>query len=357
MNKQDGMNYAPKGKANIVVQPGEYSFAACGLDHGHINGMCNGLLEAGATLKWVYDPDPAKVAEFCEKYPEVQVAESEAQIMTDPEIKLVATACIPCDRADMGIRAMKAGKDCFIDKTPITTLDQLARAKATVAETGRRFFVYFSERLHVESAVYAGQLIEEGAIGRVIQVTGLGPHRLGLIARPDWFYDKEKYGGILCDIGAHQLEQFLFFTGNENATIVNSQIANYNHPETPGLDDYGDMTVVGDNGTTGFFRLDWFTPDGLRAWGDGRMFIQGTEGYIELRKYLNVAESDEADNVYMVNASGEYSYHVNGQIGFPFFGQMILDSIHGTETAMTQAHIFKSVELGVIAQSLARKLQ
>lgn len=357
MSKQDGMNYAPKGKVNLVVQPGEYAFAACGLDHGHINGMCNGLIEAGATLKWVYDPDPAKVAAFCETYPQVQVAESEAQIMADPEVKMVATACVPCDRADMGIRAMKAGKDCFIDKTPITTLDQLRRAKETVVETGRRFFVYFSERLHVEAAVYAGQLIEEGAIGRVIQVTGLGPHRLGLSVRPDWFYDKEKYGGILCDIGSHQLEQFLFFTGASDASIVNSQIANYNHPDTPGLDDYGDMTVVGDNGTTGFFRLDWFTPDGLRAWGDGRMFIQGTDGYIELRKYLNVAESEEADNVYMANHSGEYVYHVNGKVGFPFFGQMILDSINGTETAMTQEHIFKSVELGVIAQSLARKLQ
>ncbi len=357
MSKQDGMNYAPKGKANLVVQPGEYIVGVCGLDHGHINGMCNGLTEAGATLKWVYDPDPQKVAEFVEKFPDVQIAQSEAQVMADPEVKMIASACIPCERADLGMRAMRAGKDCFLDKTPVTTLDQVVRAKATVAETGRRFFVYFSERLHVEAAVYAGQLIEEGAIGRVIQVTGLGPHRLGGSVRPDWFYDKAQYGGILCDIGSHQLEQFLFFTGAQDANIVNSQIANYNHPDTPGLDDYGDMTVVGDNGTTGFFRLDWFTPDGLRAWGDGRMFIQGTDGYIELRKYLNVAESDEADNVYMVNASGEYAYHVNGKVGFPFFGQMILDSINGTETAMSQEHIFKAVELGVIAQSLARKLQ
>ncbi len=356
MNKQDGMNYAPKGKANIVVQPGEYIFAVCGLDHGHIYGMCNGLTEAGATLKWVYDPDAAKIAEFLEKFPDAQVASSEKQVLDDPAVKMVATACIPYNRADLGIRAMRAGKDCFIDKTPITTLDQLARAKAAVAETGRRFFVYFSERLHVEAAVYAEQLIAEGAIGRVVQVTGMGPHRLGAAPRPAWFYEKAKYGGILCDIGSHQLEQFLFFTGATDATIVNSQIANFNHPDTPELDDYGDMTVVGNNGTTGFFKLDWFTPAGLRVWGDGRMFIQGTEGYIELRKYVNVAESDEADNVYMVNDSGEHSYHVHGEVGFPFFGQMILDSLHGTETAMTQAHIFKSVELAVIAQMLARKL-
>ena len=357
MSKQEGMNYAPKGKPNPVVKEGEYVVAACGLDHGHIYGMCNGLTEAGATLKWVYDPDPKKVEEFRKIFPAAQIADSEEQIMNDPEVKMVASSCIACHRADMGIRAMKAGKDCFLDKAAITTLDQLARVKKTIQETGRRFFIYFSERLHVEAAVNAGQLIEQGAIGRVIQVTGLGPHRISLSSRPDWFFNREEYGGILCDIGAHQVEQFLYFTGAKDAQVVNSQIANYNHPEHPGLDDYGDMTVVGDNGTTGFFRLDWFTPDGLCTWGDGRMFIQGTEGFIELRKYTDIGHSEDGDNVYMVNNSGTYDFHVKGQVGYPFFGQMILDSLNGTENAMTQDHILKASELAIKAELFARKLQ
>ncbi len=357
MSAKDGMNYAPKGKANIVVKPNEYIVAACGLDHGHILGMCNGLTEAGATLKYVYDKDCEKVKLFCEQFPDVKVANSEEELLANPEIKMIATAAIPCDRAEIGIRAMLAGKDAFSDKAAFTTLDQITRAKQVVKETGRRFFVYFSERLHVESAVFAGELIQKGEIGDVLQVTGFGPHRIGLSSRPDWFFEKEKYGGILCDIGAHQLEQFLFFTGAKDGYIVNSQIANYCNPETPGLDDYGDMTVVGDNGSTGYFKLDWFTPDGLRAWGDGRMFIQGTKGYIELRKYLDVAKSDKGDNVFMVNESGEYSYHVHGKVGFPFFGEMILDSLNGTEIAMTQEHIFKASELAVLAQKLARRLK
>ena len=268
MDKRDGMNYAPKGKPNPVVEKGEFMIAAVGLDHGHIYGMTNGLLEAGASLKWVYDPDPAKVEAFLKAYPQeaARRAESEEQVLSDPEVKLVASACITSERAALGVRVMKAGKDYFVDKAPLTTLEQLDMVKKTVEETGKKYMVSYSERLQVESAVYAGELIRQGAIGKVIQVLGMGPHRLNAPSRPAWFFEKEKYGGILCDIGSHQIEQFLYYTGATDATIVNSEIGNYNHPEYPELDDFGDATLVGNNGAMGYFRVDWFTPDGLSTW-------------------------------------------------------------------------------------------
>lgn len=359
MDKRDGMNYAPKGKPNPVVKKGEFMFAAIGLDHGHIYGMTNGLIEAGATLKWVYDPDPKKVEAFLEEYKEegVQAAESEGQVLKDPKVKLIASACITSDRAALGVRAMTAGKDYFADKAPLTTLEQLKIVKETIAQTGKKYMVSYSERLQVESAVYAGDLIKQGAIGKVIQVLGLGPHRLNASARPAWFFEKEKYGGILCDIGSHQIEQFLFYTGATDATIVNSEIANYNHPQYPGLDDFGDATLIGDNGAMGYFRVDWFTPDGLSTWGDGRTFILGTEGYIEMRKYVDLAKDGACDHVYWVNKEGEHYINVNGQVGFPYFGQLILDCINRTENAMTQDHALKAAELCVKAQMLARRVK
>ncbi|MDF2941967.1 MAG: hypothetical protein K0S01_825 [Herbinix sp.] len=356
MNKSDGMNYAPKGKPAPVVKPGEFSFAAIALDHGHIYGMCNGLTEAGATLKWVYDPDPMKVEKFCEAFPEVRVASSEEEILQDEEVKLVAGAAVTSLRCALGLRVMKAGKDYFTDKAPLTTLEQLAMAKEMVKTTGMKYMVYYSERLHVESAIYAGYLIEEGAIGRVIQVLGLGPHRLNAASRPDWFFEKENYGGILCDIGSHQIEQFLYYGGVKEGEVVRSQVGNYNHPNYPELDDFGDCNIVGDNGTTNYFRVDWFTPDGLSTWGDGRTIILGTEGYIELRKYVNVGTSTEPNHVFLVNGQGEQHYEVSGKVGYPFFGQLILDCIYRTENAMTQEHAFKAAELSVKAQLLAVEL-
>ncbi|RKL65064.1 oxidoreductase [Salipaludibacillus neizhouensis] len=357
MSRQDGMNYAPKGKINKVVAEGEFSFAAVALDHGHIYGMCNGLLEAGADLKWVYDPDPKKVEAFKGKFPQVQIASSEQEVLNDEEVKLVAGAAVPSKRCELGIRVMDHGKDYFTDKAPFTTLEQLNQAKQKVKETGKKYMVYYSERLHVESAVFGGQLIDEGAIGRVIQVTGFGPHRLNAQSRPDWFFKREYYGGILCDIGSHQIEQFLYYTKNTNARVMASKIANYNNPDYPELEDYGDATLVGENGANQYFRVDWFTPDGLGTWGDGRTFILGTEGYIEIRKYIDVARENSGDHLYLVNHEGEKHFELSGKVGFPFFGELILDCINRTENAMTQVHAFKAAELCLIAQEKAIRLE
>ena len=356
MNNSDGMNYAPKGKPEPVVKKGEFTVAAIALDHGHIYGMCYGLTEAGADLKWVYDPDPVKVANFCKAFPGVKVAGSEVEILEDPEVGLVAGAAVTSKRCDLGMRVMDAGKDYFTDKAPLTTLDQLERAKAKVAATGKKYMVYYSERLHVESAIYAGYLIDDGAIGKVVQVLGLGPHRLNAPSRPDWFFIKENYGGILCDIGSHQIEQFLFYGKVKDGTIVRSQIGNYNTPDHPELDDFGDCNIVGDNGVTNYFRVDWFTPDGLGTWGDGRTIILGTEGYIELRKYINIGTSNTSNHVFLANGKGEYHYEVSGKVGYPYFGQLILDCMNRTENAMTQDHAFKAAELSVKAQLAAVEL-
>jgi predicted dehydrogenase len=347
------MKFAPRGKPNPVVGRGDFAFAAVGLDHGHIYGMCNGLIEAGAVLKSVYDPDPKKVEAFRREFPGAAAARSEDEVLDDPEVKLVAGAAVTSERCALGLRVMSAGKDYFTDKAPLTTLEQLERAKAKVKETGRKYMVYYSERIHVESAVFAGELIAQGAIGRVIQVLGIGPHRLGHPStRPDWFFKKEKYGGILCDIGSHQIEQFLFYAGVKDARVTHSRIGNYSHPDYPELDDFGDASLVGDNGATQYFRVDWFTPDGLQTWGDGRTFILGDEGFIEQRKYVNIGVKDSVgSHLYLANRHEERCYDVNGKVGYPYFGRLILDCLNRTENAMTQEHAFKAAELSVKAQA------
>ena len=358
MNVSDGMNYAPRGKAQPVVKPGEFVFSAAHLDHGHIYGMTNGLLEAGATLKYVYDPDPAKVAQFIKTYPQAIPADSEEQVLADQDTRLVAGAAVTSERCALGLRVMDAGKDYFTDKAPFTTLQQLESAKRKARETGRKYMVYYSERLHVEGAVLAGYMIEQGEIGQVIHVEGVGPHRLGAPGRPAWFFEKEKYGGILCDIGSHQIEQYLYFAGEEDARVTASRIGNYGHPAYPELDDFGDCTITGAKGTTNYFRVDWFTPDGLSTWGDGRTLILGTKGYMELRKYVNVASGQPGGNhIYLVNGQGEKYINATGVTGYPFFGQLILDCLNRTEHAMTQAHAFKAAELCLQAQKQAEMIR
>lgn len=354
--KADGMKYAPVGQTRPVCKPGEFKVGVIGLDHGHIYGMCNGLKEAGAEIRLVYDPDPAKLAEFLRAYPSVRVARCEAEVLEANDVHLIASAPIPCFRGPLGVKAIAHGKDYFTDKPPFTTRAQLEEARRAVASTGRKFAVYYAERLHSEGAEYAGELIRSGAIGQVLQVLGLGPHRVNAPSRPQWFWEKEKYGGILVDLGCHQIEQFLYYAGVHHARVLHSKVANYNHHDHPNFEDYGDATLVADNLATQYFRVDWFTPDGLRAWGDGRTFILGTEGYIEIRKYLDVGREFEGDHVYLVDRSGEHHFAVHGKVGFPFFGRLIRDCLERTETAMPQQHTFLAIDLALEAQEKAVRI-
>ncbi len=354
--KADGMRYAPRGKANVVCSKGDFRFAAIGLDHGHIYGMCNGLIEAGGELAGVFDPNPALIADFRKEHPEVSVASSEQALLDDSTIQMIASAAVPAHRCALGLRAMDHGKDFFSDKPPLTTLEQLEQARAKTRATGRKYAVYYSERLHVESAVYAGELVKGGAIGRVLQVLGMGPHRLNAPTRPPWFFQKQEYGGILCDIGSHQIEQLLYYASAKDARVLHSKVANYHHPQWPELEDFGDATLVADNGATQYFRVDWFTPDGLSTWGDGRTFILGTDGYIELRKYVDVAREKQANHVYYVDHQGEHHVAVHGTVGYPFFGQLILDCLNRTENAQTQEHAFKAIELAIRAEMQAIRI-
>ncbi len=353
MGIDDGANYAPEGTARAVVEPGEFKFAVACLDHGHINGQTNGLIEAGGTLTHVYDPDPKKVSDFCDRYPAAAPADSIETLLEDTELALIASAAIPNRRAALGLRVLRSGKNYFTDKSPFTTLEQLAEVRAVVEETGQRYFVYFSERLHNEAAWRAGELIHDGAIGEVLHVTCLAPHRLSAATRPEWFFDKEAYGGIITDIGSHQVEQFLTYAGCDDATVNFARVRNCTHPEYPGLEDFGEFSLTGSTGAGFYSRVDWYTPDGLEVWGDGRTFIVGSKGTLEVRKYVDLGRTAPASRILWTNADGTDVIDCLGEIGYPFFGQMILDSLHGSEKAMSQAHIFKSAEISMRAQELA----
>ncbi|MBC2595334.1 Gfo/Idh/MocA family oxidoreductase [Ruficoccus amylovorans] len=352
--KADGMNYAPEAaKVERVVEPGEFVFAAAHLDHGHIFGQCNGLTEAGAELRYVYDPNPAKVEAFVKRFPQAKPVDCLERIFEDKDVKLVAAAAVPSERGALGCRVMQAGLDYFTDKCPFTTLEQLETARKVVAETGRKYMVYYSERVHVESAWYVDQLIQDGAIGDIVHMEIFGPHRLYKDTRPEWFFQKAKYGGILTDIASHQFDQFLHYARSRGGEVLHARVDNIANPDTPELEDLGEAVLKLDTGASCFSRVNWFTPDGMRGWGDGRSFITGTKGTIEVRKYFDFGRSDEGNLVIIADQQGEQLIDVNGKVGFPFFGRLILDSLNRTESAMTQEHAFLASELSLKAQAIA----
>jgi predicted dehydrogenase len=299
-----------------------------------------------------FAPDDQLAADFTNRFPQAKRARSEREVLEDESILLIASAGIPDQRGPLGVSVMRHGKDYLSDKPAFTTLQQLEEARQVHHQTGRIFSVSYSERLQNRATVRAGELVKGGAIGRVLQTVGLGPHRLNAPTRPRWFFEHARYGGILTDIGSHQADQFLFFTGSTQAEVLASQVGNLAHPEYPGLDDFGDMLLRGDGGS-GYIRVDWFTPDGLSVWGDGRLTILGTDGYIELRKYVDVGGRPGADHLFLVDQH-QSRYIDCSDVALPFGPQLLDDVINRTETAMPQAHAFLASELALRAQLQAQ---
>ena len=329
-------------------------FSVIGINHNHIYGMVNSLTGGGGELISVYAKEPDLLSQFTRRFPKVKIAKSEEEILDDKSISLVASSGIPIDRAPLGIRVMKAGKDYMTDKPGIITFDQFKEVKKVQKETGRIYSIVYSERLGVPAAVKAGELIKAGAIGKVVQTVGLGPHRMSPKTRPEWFFEPSKAGGVLCDIGSHQCDQFLFYTGSEEAVVNFSQIGNFNIPSYPDYQDFGDMSVRSPH-ASGYIRIDWFTPDSLATWGDGRMFILGTEGYIELRKYIDITGRKGGNHLFLVNHK-ETTYFECSALHLPYGEQLVSDVVNRTENAMPQAHCFLATELALTAQKKAIKI-
>jgi len=344
-----GFDPAPFAKQSI-------KFAVIGLDHYHIMGMTAAVQRGGGKLVSFYTTDPKQIADFRAKFGDIKLAKSEDEILHDKSIKLVCGAPIPDLRAPLGIRVMRAGKDYLSDKPAITTLEQLAEVRKAVAETKKKFAIMYSERLEVKAAIQAGYFVDQGAIGKVVQTVNLAGHRIGNVdagGRPAWFWEKERFGGILTDIGSHQIEQFLYYTKSTTARVVASQTANFNHPQHPSFEDFGDMVAVG-NGGTGYIRVDWFTPDGLPTWGDGRLFILGTEGYIELRKYVDIAGRPGGNHLFIVDKKGIRYFDCKNVI-LPFGPQFVSDIIHRTEVAQNQDEALLTAELVLTAEKNATR--
>jgi predicted dehydrogenase len=325
-----------------------------GIDHGHIFDMLDEMLKEGCQCDCFWtEGNPLTLKEFKSKYPNIKRIENKDDILKDLNIDMILISSIPKDRANLSIEVLKSGKDVMVDKPGCTTLDQLKNLKQAVKDTGKIWSVNFSERFHVAAVAKAEELIAEGKIGKVKQTIGTGPHRQGNYERPNWFYNRESYGGIITDIGSHQIHQFLVFTNSNDAKINHALAENTTRKEKPGFQDFGEVNLSSDNGH-GYIRLDWFTPDALPTWGDGRLFILGDKGFIEIRKYTDLAKSEKGNHLFLAN-NNEVKHIDCMDVKLPYFRNLINDALNRTETACSQELTYLSMELAIKAQELAEK--
>ena len=330
------------------------NLAVLGIDHGHIFDMLDEMIKEGCNCNHFWtEGSPLTLKEFNKKYPNIKRIENKSEILKDDKIDMILISSIPKDRAALSIEALKSGKDVMVDKPGCTTLNQLEEVKRTVKKTGKIWSVNFSERFHVAAVAKAEELVVEGKIGKVKQTIGTGPHRQGNYERPDWFYDRQSYGGIITDIGSHQIHQFLVFTNSNEAKINHALVENTTKLDKPGFQDFGEVNLTGNQGH-GYIRLDWFTPDALPTWGDGRLLILGDKGYIEIRKYTDLAKSETGNHLYYAN-NEEVKYIDCSTVQLPYFRNLINDVLNRSETACSQELTYLTMELAIKAQEMAEK--
>ncbi len=330
-------------------------FSVIGINHGHIYGQVHSVIRGGGELVAFHAKEDDLAAEFAKSFPQAKRVQSEKEILEDSTIQLILSSIIPNERAPLGIRVMEHGKDYMVDKPGIISLQQLAEVRKVQKKTKRIYSILYSERLENKATVKAGELVQAGAIGQVVQTIGMGPHRMNPKSRPDWFFDKKYFGGIICDIGSHQFDQFLYFTGSTSGKILASQVGHIHYPQYKDVEDFGDALVQGNHGS-GYIRVDWFTPDGLKSWGDGRLTVLGTDGYIEIRKNIDIAGRDGGNHLFIVDQKGT-QYIDCSDVDLPYGRQLVDDVVNRTETAMSQEHCFLTTELTLLAQKNAIKIE
>lgn len=327
-------------------------FAVIGLDHRHVYDLTDALLTAGATCVG-YDPvtsDPRVLAGFRKRFPDIPAQDREA-LLDDPATDFIVLAAIPRDRARIAVDAMRRGKDVMVDKPGVTSLDDLALLRLTVAETGRIWSVALG-RLLSRSVQAALRVARSGEIGHPVHLTHLAPHRLNRDLRPAWFFDKPAYGGIITDIGTHSVDQFVAFAGTTDVSIDMATIGSFGtKPE--GFEDFAEFVLSSDN-LRGYARVDWFTPDGLASWGDGRLFLVGTEGTLELRKNLDLEGRTGGNHMFVVSRTETRHVDCSAE-PLPYFDDFIADVRDRTERAMKQQEVFAICDLTLRLQAGATR--
>jgi predicted dehydrogenase len=326
-------------------------FAVVGVDHPHALGMVEGLLAAGAVCRgyWTGDPAGGVARAFAARFPQLAPAAYD-RLVEDPSTALVVTAAVPDRRAGIAVDAMRHGKDVLSAKPGCLTLGELDLVERTRAEHGRLWWVWFSERLASAATVRAARLVADGAIGRVVHVLGLGPHRLDAPSRPEWFFDPARAGGILADLATHQADQFLEITGADpgRVRVAASSTGNLGHPGHPRFADFGDM-VLDAPGCRGYARVDWFTPDGLPTWGDGRLVVTGTDGYLEVRKYLDLGGRPGGDHLFLADRTAARRVDC-ADVPLTFFADLLADVADRAQTALPPGRAAAATEIALRAQ-------
>ncbi|AJY75158.1 Gfo/Idh/MocA family protein [Paenibacillus beijingensis] len=255
-------------------------FSIIGCQHAHIGIFIGEMLELGYSCAGIYEEENHELARsFADKFG-IPVVNDKEQLLSD-SVEIVGCASINDEKIGVIEMCESRGKHIMLDKPAVTSAEGLERLKAVIGRGRIQVGMLLTERFH--PAIYTlKQQIKQGVLGDIVTIGMRKPHRLDAAKRPAWFFSKRQSGGILIDLLVHDFDLLRWLTGKEIDTaegVVGKTIL----PEHPSFYNTVSLQVVMQEGVVAQLYADWHTPQKSWTWGDGRIFVTGTEGFAELR--------------------------------------------------------------------------
>ncbi|MFD2671393.1 Gfo/Idh/MocA family protein [Marinicrinis sediminis] len=256
------------------------TFAIIGCQHAHISIFIEEMLALGHVCKGIYERENHRLAEqIARKYDLPIVASLEE--LEQESIDLIGCAAINNEKIDIMEWCEQFGKPIMIDKPAVTNRDGLKRLSALISRNQLEIGMLLTERYR-PSVSTLKRRIAEGRYGTIVHISMRKPHMLRPEDRPDWHFSKEQSGGIINDLFVHDIDLLRWLLADE---ICEMQAFRSKRilPEYPDFYDAAGLQIKMQGGGTAQLYADWHTPESCWTYGDGRIFVTGTEGTAELR--------------------------------------------------------------------------
>lgn len=325
-----------------------------GIEHLHLFEMIDGLVGVGAETVCHAGGD-GPLTSMYEGWRSGSERRSVYGVLGDDSLDLVVLADVPADRGHLAADALLAGRHVLAAKPAVTTMNDLDAIDAAVRSSGRRWWVFFSERLCNRAVTEAVRLVHAGAIGELVAVAGAAPHTLAADSRPQWFFDRDRSGGILVDLAAHQADQLLSLAGPGSTEVLAATVANV-AASPPSFQDLGRMslrhTTNAGHVVLSDHHVDWLSPAGLGTWGDVRLTLTGTAGSIEVRSNIDVAGAPGGEHLILVDSDSARRVDCSG-VAIDWAERLRADIDLGTDSFLDHDHTVAACRLALAAQAHA----
>jgi predicted dehydrogenase len=259
--------------------------AFAGFRHGHILGLYAAAKKHSNVQIVAAAEEDAATFETVKAAGNVQLTHRSIDEMLEKvACDAIAVGDYFSKRASIIMRALQSGKHVIADKPICTDLDELIQIRDLAAKTGLRIGCQLDLR---DSGVFrtARRLIAEGKLGEVHTLIFTAQHPLNLPNRPKWYFEPNKHGGTINDIGVHAIDLIPWMTVREITEVTAARAWNARLKEFPHFQDAGQFLLKMDNDGGVFGDVSYLSPDGLaysapQYW---RVTCHGDKGVLEAR--------------------------------------------------------------------------